>query len=242
MPTSLSSLTPSRTVRNRLLRLLPPAELEQLRPRLETVDLPLKSVLLMPDTPVDSLHFMEAGTVSMIAMLEDGMQIEVGLVGPEGVAGLPLLLGAGTSALEGMVQVRGTALRLPAAALRAALAEFPSLLPLLLRYVDAFHFQVAQSAACNGRHQIEQRLARWLLMTHDRVGEDSFHMTQEFMSTMLGVRRPGVTLAIGALQRAGLVRHERSQVRMLDRPGLEAACCECYEVVQRRFDWLVAQS
>lgn len=241
MPSSLSSLTPSRTVRNRLLRLLPPAELEQLRPRLEPVELPLKSVLLMPDVLVESLHFVEAGTISMIATLEDGTQIEVGLVGPEGVAGLPLLLGAGTSALEGMVQVRGTALRLPAAALRAALVEVPSLLPLLLRYVDAFHFQVAQSAACNGRHHIEQRLARWLLMTHDRVGEDSFFMTQEFMSTMLGVRRPGVTLAIGALQRAGLVQHERSHVRMIDRPGLEAASCECHELVRRRFDWLTAQ-
>ena len=241
MPTSLSSLTPCQTVRNRLLRLLPPAELDRLWPRLEPVELPLKSVLLMPDVPVESLHFVEAGTVSMIAMLEDGMQIEVGLVGPEGLAGLPLLLGAGTSALEGMVQVRGTALRLPAAALRAALAEAPGLLPLLLRYVDAFHFQVAQSAACNGRHHIEQRLARWLLMTHDRVGGDSFFMTQEFMSTMLGVRRPGVTLAIGALQRAGLVGHEKSHVRMLDRPGLEAASCECYEFVRRRFDWLTAQ-
>ena len=228
-------------VRNRLLRLLPPAELEWLRPRLEPVELPLKLALLMPDTPVESLHFVEAGTVSMIAMLEDGMQIEVGLVGPEGVAGLPLLLGAGTSALEGMVQVRGTALRLPAAGFRAALAEAPGLLPLLLRYVDAFHFQVAQSAACNGRHHIEQRLARWLLMTHDRVGEDSFFMTQEFMSTMLGVRRPGVTLAIGALQRAGLVRHDKSHVRMIDRPGLEAASCECYELVRRRFDWLTEQ-
>ena len=178
----------------------------------------------------------------MVAMMEDGAQIEVGLVGPEGMTGLPLLLGAPTSALEGLVQVGGTALRLPAAAFRAALAEVPSLLGLLLRYVDAFHVQVAQTAACNGRHQMEQRLARWLLMTHDRVADDSFHMRQEFMSTMLGVRRPAVTLAVGALQRAGLVRHDRGQMRVLDRPGLEAASCECYETVRQRFAWLMAQS
>ena len=232
----------SRTVRNRLLRLLPPAELERLWPRLEPVELPMRSVLLTPGATVEHVHFLETGTVSMIAMLEDGVQIEVGLVGSEGMAGLPLLLGVATSAREVMAQLDGTALRLPAAGFRAALAEAPSLQGLLLRYVDAFHVQVAQTAACNGRHRIEQRLARWLLMTHDRVEGDRFLMTQEFMSIMLGVRRPGVTLAIGALQRAGLVRHDKGWVRVLDRFGLEAASCECYGMVQRRFDWLMPQS
>jgi len=241
MPSIPSQLTPQ-AVRNRLLRLLPPADLERLWPSLELVELSVRTLLLVPGAAVEGVHFMETGTVSMIAMLEDGTQIEVGLVGPEGMVGISLLLGAPTSPLEAMVQVDGTALRLPAAAFRAAVAEMPSLLGLLLRYVDAFHFQVAQSAACNGRHQIEQRLARWLLMTHDRVEGDSFVMTQEFMSTMLGVRRPGVTLAIGALQRAGLVQHGRGNVRVLDRPGLEAASCECYEAVRRRFDWLVTKS
>ena len=241
MPTTFSH-PPSRTVRNRLLRLLPPAELERLRPRLEPVELAVRTVLLMPGASVESVHFLETGTISMIATLEDGTQVEVGLVGPEGMAGLPLLLGSATSPIEGMVQVAGTALRMPAAAFRAALAEAPSLLGLLLRYVDAFHLQVAQTAACNSRHHIEQRLARWLLMTHDRVDGDSFHMTQEFMSAMLGVRRPGVTLAIGALQRAGLVQHGNSSVQVLNRPGLEAASCECYEAARRRFDWLMTQS
>jgi CRP-like cAMP-binding protein len=156
------------------------------------------------------------------------------------MVGISLLLGAPTSALEGLVQVDGTALRLPAAAFRAALSEMPALLGLLLRYVDAFHVQVSQTVACNGRHQIEQRLARWLLMTHDRVEGDSFTMTQEFMSAMLGVQRPGVTLAIGALQRAGLVQHDKGSARVLDRPGLEAASCECYGIVRQRFDWLAA--
>ena len=239
-PTSPRST--SRTLRNRLLRLLPPAELGWLWPRLELVELSAKSVLLTPGAAVESVHFLETGTLSMIAMLEDGVQIEVGLVGSEGMAGLPLLLGVATSALEGMVQLGGTALRLPAAGFRAALAETPSLLDLLLRYVDAFHVQVAQTAACNGRHQIEQRLARWLLMPHDRVDGATFHLTQEVISIMLGLRRPGVTLAIGALQRAGLVRHDKGGVRVLDRPGLEAASCECYGIVQRRFDWLMPPS
>lgn len=240
MPNFLSC-SPPQNVRNRLLRLLPPSDLERLWPRLEPVELTLKTVLLAPGAVVESVHFLETGTVSMIAVMEDGTQTEVGLVGPEGMVGLPLLLGVSTSALEGLVQVGGTALRLPAAAFRTALAESPSLLPLLLRYVDAFHFQVAQRAACNGRHQIVQRLARWLLMTHDRVEGDSFHMTQEFMSTMLGVQRPSVTLAIGTLQNACLVRHDRGTVQVLDRPGLEAASCECYGVVRRRFDWLMTK-
>lgn len=238
MPGALSGPSPH-TVRNRLLRLLPQADLERLWPRLEAVTLQVKSMLLTPETEVDSVHFVEVGTVSMLALLEEGIPIEVGLVGPEGMIGLPLLLGAPTSPLEGMVQVSGVALRLSAAAFRATLAETPALLALLLRYVDAFHVQVAQSAACNGRHHIEQRLARWLLMTHDRVEGDSFMITQEFMSTMLGVRRPGVTLAVGALQRAGVVRHDRGIAQVLDRPGLEAASCECYGVVRSRYDWLM---
>lgn len=240
MPNALSH-SPPQNGRNALLRLLPPSDLERLWPRLEPVELTLKTVLLAPGAVVESVHFVETGTVSMIAVMEDGMQIEVGLVGPEGMAGLPLLFGEPTSALEGLVQVGGTALRLPAAAFRTALAELPSLLPVLLRYVDAFHSQVAQTAACNGRHQIVQRLARWLLMTHDRVEGDSFDMTQEFMSAMLGVQRPGVTLAMGTLQHAGLVRHDRGTAWVLDRPGLEAVSCECYGAVQQRFDWLMTK-
>ena len=238
MPDSSFSRT-EKTAQNLLLRALPPAAIERLWPRLERVELVAKKVLVVEGVPVDSLHFLEVGTVSMITTLEDGVRIEVGLVGPEGIVGLPLLLGAETSALEGMVQVQGTALRLPAAAFRTALIEVPALLGLLLRYVDAFYGQVAQSAACNGRHQIEQRLARWILMTHDRVVGDTFLMTQEFMSTMLGVQRPSVTLAIGSLHRAGLVQHERGTLKILDRAGLEAASCECYELARRRFDWLM---
>ena len=226
------------TIRNRLLRRLPPGELERLGPQLEWVPLTLHLPFITTDKPVGHVHFIETGTVSMITVLEDGQQIEVGLVGPEGFVGLPVLLGAPTSPLEGLVQVQGGALRMPAEAFRDALRELPALLGLLLRYVDAFHFQVTQSAACNGRHPIEQRLARWMLMAQDRSEADAFPMTQEFLSHMLGVQRPGVTLAVGALRRAGLIQHERGRMQVLDRAGLEQASCECYAAVQRRFAWL----
>ncbi len=238
MPSSSSDLS-VHTVQNRLLQALPLAEREQLWPRLERVQLPAKRVLLTQDAAVKGFYFVETGTVSMVMTLEDCARTEVGLVGPEGVVGLPLLLGTETSALEGMVQVEGVALRLSAAAFRTALANLPSLLRLLLRYVDAFHGQVVQTAACNGRHQIEQRLARWMPMTHDRVEGDTFLMTQEFISPMIGVRRPGVTLAVGALQRAGLIRHDRGRVSILDRNGLEVVSCECYALAKRRFGWLI---
>ncbi len=225
-------------IRNHLLRLLPRAELARFRDWFEPVRLTVKDVLFKPEAEVKSVYFVEAGTVSMIATLKDGARVEVGLVGPEGLVGLALILGGGSSAVEAMVQADGMALRLPAARLHAALAAAPALQGLLLRYVDSFSAQVAQTAACNARHQIEQRLARWLLMTDDRVEGDRFVMTQEFMSTMLGVRRPGVTEAIGALRRAGLVEHSSGTLRVLDRAGLEAASCECYEAVRARFDWL----
>jgi CRP-like cAMP-binding protein len=234
MPNSASDVTPN-TTRNRLLLGLPEAELERLSLRLERIRLPIHTTVLMPGQDIESVLFLESGTVSMIVMLEDGAQIEVGLVGREGAVGLPVILGATTSPLEGVVQVESEVLRLPASNLQAALADAPSLFGLLLRYFDAFHTQVSLTAACNGRHQIEQRLARWILMTHDRVDGDSFQMTQEFLSHMIGVRRPGVTLAVGVLQRAGLVRHGRGMMEVLDRPGLEAVSCECYELARRRY-------
>lgn len=225
-------------VRNRLLRALPAEELERLRPRLQPVALPLRTVLARPGHPVEVVYFLESGSVSMIVDLSDGARVEVGLVGAEGLVGLSLLLGAATSPLQALVQIEGTALKLPAAAFRDALAESPALLALLLQYADSFQFQVAQGSACNSRHLVEQRLARWLLMEHDRAGGDGFPITQEFMSTMLGVGRPAVTVAMGALQRAGLVRTGRGSVRVVNRPGLESASCECYAAVRRRFAWL----
>ena len=197
-------------INNFLLNMLPAAELKRIRARLELVKLGVKDVLITAGAPVTAVHFIDSGVISMISLLEDGAGVEVGVAGSEGMIGLPLLLGAETSAVEAMVQVAGEAWRLSAPAFRQALSDAPALMPLLLRYVDSFGVQVSQTAACNSRHQIEQRLARWLLMTRDRVDTDSFVMTQEFLSTLLG----------------------------LDQQGLEAAACECYQVVNRRFAWL----
>lgn len=225
--------------RNLLLAALPDREWQSLQHRLHSVDLSLKQELMTPNEVIEAAYFVETGSVSMIADFEDGARIEVGLIGPEGMIGLPLMLGTTEAVLEAMVQIPGSALRLVAGEFGAALAEAPSLGPLLLRFVNSFHAQVTQTAACNGRHHIEQRLARWLLMTHDRAGGESFQMTHEFLSTMLGVQRPGVTLAVSMLQKAGLIRHERGRLHVLDRKGLEHVACECYGIVRDRYAWLI---
>ena len=224
---------------NRLLAALPPGDLAQIWPQLELVELPFRQTLHVPEEPVRAVHFPEVGYASRLAPLEDGDFAEVGLVGPEGMTGLAPLLGAETDTFEMMVQVPGTALRMEAGAFRTALDRVPSLRPLLNRYALAHFEQVARTGACNGRHHVDQRLARWLLMAHDRVEGDTFPMTHEFLSMMLGVRRAGITVAAGTLQKAGFVRYERGRMEITDRPGLEAVSCECYGTARRAYDRLL---
>jgi CRP-like cAMP-binding protein len=223
------------TVRNHLLSILPSDDFLRLAGALRPVELVLKQVLHEPDRPIEAVYFLEAGTASMIAPLGGGDALEVGLVGREGLVGLPVVLGTDVAVTEALIQVPGAALRLPAAALKEALAASPALKALSLRYVQAFHAQVTQTAACNGRHVLEERLARWLLMTHDRTDGDVLPMTQEFLSTMLGVRRAGVSVAASILQKAGVIGYAHGQITVLDRPGLETASCECYGAVRRHF-------
>jgi CRP-like cAMP-binding protein len=232
------SLVPAVFPRNRLLTALPPGDLAELLPQFQPVELAIRQVLHEPGKAIGSVYFVETGWVSMLAYMEDGDAAEVGLVGREGMVGLPILLGGDSADLEAMVQATGTALRMDAAALRQALERIPTLRTLLLRYVLLHHEQVTRTAACNGRHQIEQRLARWLLMAHDRADGDQFPMTHEFLSMMLGVRRAGVTVAAGVLQKAGLIRYGGGKLQVTDRPGLEAVTCECYGVVRRAQDSL----
>jgi CRP-like cAMP-binding protein len=219
--------------RNRLLNAVPPEELEQLLPRLDLVELPMRAVLQEPAMPMQAVHFIESGYCSMVATFRNGDSAEVGVVGPEGMVGLPLLLDDELDDLEGMVQAPGTSFRMAAPAFREALTRLPGFARLLRRYALAHHGQVARTAACNGRHLLNQRLARWLLMAHDRCEDDTFPITHEFLAMMLGVRRAGVTVAASALQKAGLVRYARGRVTITDRPRLEAAACECYHVVRR---------
>ena len=224
---------------NRLLAALPAADLARLWPQLEPVGLEMRETLHVSDEPIAAVYFPESGWASMLALLADGRSAEVGLVGTEGMVGLPLLLGSDSSGTEAMVQASGTMLRLEAGAFRRALEESPALRTLLLRYALAFQQQVTQTAACNGHHALDQCLARWLLMAHDRAQGDEFPMTQEFLAMMLCVHRPGVTVAARLFQQAGLIRYGNGQMAITDREGLEAAACECYGAVRRQFEALL---
>lgn len=224
----------SLAVQNRLLASLPPEVLGPLLPRLTRIAMPLRMPIYRPDSVIDAVYFVEAGMISVVAMLSDGMQAEIGMIGPEGMAGSGLAAGNEVSFADCMVQIAGEGYRMGAAEFRRELETGPALRALILRYHDALFMQVAQTAACNGRHALERRLARWLLMAHDRVGGGELQLTQEFIAMMLGSHRPSVTVAAGSLQRAGLIRYSNGRVTVLDRAGLEAAACECYGTVRRR--------
>jgi len=229
----LSILTPTRT-RNTLLARLPAGALALLLPRFKLVALPVRQTLYPAGAAIDAVYFPETCMLSMVANLEEGMQVEVGMIGREGLSGGSVVRRTGTSFNECMVQIPGTALRMGVAAFQREAEANPDLLSLVLCHGEAYGAQVAQTAACNGRHDLEQRLARWLLMAHDRTGTDEMQLSQEFLSAMLGVHRPSVTVTAGILQRAGLIRHGGGRVTILDRAGLEASACECYRTVQRR--------
>jgi CRP-like cAMP-binding protein len=224
---------------NRLLSGLSSEDFEFLVPNAQLVTLNLKDILHQPEQPIDVVYFLESGIVSMLTPMEDGHSMEVGLVGYEGMVGVPIILGTGSAPCEALVQAKGTAWRLRSSDLKAAFDERAGLRSRLLRYVQAFHVQVAQTAACNGRHPLDERLARWLLMAHDRTDGDEFPMTQEFLSRMLGVRRAGISVAAHGLQMAGTINYKHGKIAVLDRPKLEAASCECYAVVRRQFEQLL---
>ena len=226
-------------VRNRLLSGLSPTDFGLLRPHLEAVDLPFKQVLIAPDEPIRHVHFPDSGVSSFVALFEGGGSVEVGMTGRDGMVGVPVLLGADAVPLECLMQIPGMGWRVKTTALREALGRSPSLHASLLRYTMAFLAQVSQTAACNGAHRLEERLARWLLMSHDRCDDDHLPLTQEFLSTMLGVRRAGVTVAAGTLQRAGIINYVNGDIAVLNRPALETASCECYRIVKEQTDRLL---
>ena len=221
--------------RNHLLRGLPLDDYAWLLPRLRPERLRLKQVLIEPDTPIAAVHFIRAGVGSMIATEQEGGEIEVGTIGNEGLVGLPVVFGAESSTYRVLVQIEGDAWRLSADDFRRAMDERPGVRHRMLRYANAFTDQIAQSAACNRLHTVEERCARWVLMTHDRVDGDLFELTHEFLAVMLGVRRAGVTVALGALQHAGLLRNVRGRIEVLDRARLMAASCGCYAVTRASY-------
>ena len=228
MPTARA---PGRPERNRLLRALPTAEYDALRPDLHAVTLGHGAVLFEARARISHVYFPQGCIVSLVTPAGEGPGVEVGLVGNEGMVGLSIFLGGRTATTQAVLQVPDGASRMSAAAFVRALARGPALHRLMQSYARTLIGQITQGAACNQRHVVGQRCARWLLMAHDRVGADRFTLTQEFLGQMLGVQRPTVSLAAQELQALGLIRYVRGQVTIADRAGLEAAACGCYGVL-----------
>ncbi len=193
-------------------------------------------MLYEPGDPIRHVYFPDTSLVSLLTLADGHLALEVGLIGREGMVGIPLVLGHDRSGVRALVQGAGPALRMGAAPFQAAFRASPPLQRELYRYTYTLMAQISQTAACNRFHLIEARLARWLLMTHDRVKSDRFLMTQKFLGHMLGVRRVGVTKAAHALQERRLIRYSRGSLTVLDRPGLERASCKCYAVVRDMHD------
>jgi CRP-like cAMP-binding protein len=220
---------------NRLLAALPDAEYQRLIPHLEHVSLSLKQVLYEVGEPIEYVYFPHQSIVSALSTMEDGSMVEVGLVGNDGIVGIPAALGDNITATTAMVQVPDSAMRMKASLLKSEFQRGGSLQSLLLRYMQAQHAFVSQNAACNRLHYLEGRLARWLLLVCDRVGSNELPLTHEFMAQMLGVRRAGVTEAANMLQQSGLIRYTRGKITILNRQELEAASCECYEIIEGEY-------
>ncbi len=226
---------------NRLLGLLPPRDYQRLRPHLHRIPLEYKKSLYRANKPIEFVYFIETGVGSLVNTMKNGNAAEVGTIGNEGVVGLPIVFGDNRAPTSVYVQVPSAGLRMKAALFKKELTRSASMRAVMLHYAHAFFNQVAQSAACNQFHSIEQRCCRWMLMTRDRMQSDDFLLTQEFLAMMLGVQRTGVTAAAGALQRAGLICYKRGNVTIMNRRGLIRRSCECYAVSKREFDRLLGE-
>jgi CRP-like cAMP-binding protein len=220
------------SVANNILLGLSGEERSQIVSRLEFVRLKLHQVLYEAGETIKSAYFVNDGLMSVLAVQPDGKMVEVGLVGREGFVGLPLIVGYTNNPTRIMVQGDGSAYRCDAATLKQLMQQYPELLRRLHRFSHQMSMQTTQIAACNRLHEVEERLARWILMSQDRMLSSALPLTQEFLSQMLGTRRASVTVAAGALQKAGLIAYTRGSVRILNRRKLEAAACDCYEIVQ----------
>jgi CRP-like cAMP-binding protein len=227
------------TTENHLLAALPREILDRLDNDLHPVTLPRQQILYQAGDRFEEIYFIEQGVTSLLTSLADGATIETGMIGSEGLTGVQALLGGKMSSQQVIVQVAGKGLRMSAARCKRAFEEHPDLRRPVLRFAESLLDMTAQTAACNRVHSIEQRCARWLLMASDRIRSDTLPVTQEFLSSMLGVRRSGVTVAVGELQRSGLIRHQRSVVTLVDRDGLVASACECYQNDHQRLKRLI---
>lgn len=224
---------------NRLLSVLPPATRERLEAAAERIVLRPREALLNAGEPVDYVFFPLSGVVSLVVTMQDGRGVDAAAVGFEGMVGAPVVLGEDRFHQDAIVQVSGQALRVPAQEVRNLLAQDEPFAQALLGYVGVLLFQAMRSAACNRLHELEERLARWLLHTHDWVWQDRMPLTQEFLAMMLGVRRATVTFAVASLQRAGVISHNRGAITVVDRTALESIACEDYDAIRRAFERLL---
>ena len=241
--TSLAGMYAAQRVeRNRLLTLLPAHEYAALLPLFTPVALRLGDTLIEPEVPISYAYFVREGVGSVLAEEQEGGTIEIGTVGCEGFIGLPLLLGTNIVSHRTIVQIEGTGLRIGAVAFAAAISRLEVLPKLLLRFAQYYTDQLAQGVACNRLHTLEERCARWLLMTHDRVVGDRFALKQEYLAVMLGVRRAGVSVAMGVLQSAGIIQYSRGVIVVRDRPRLEEVSCACYHITRSAYQRLLTSA
>ena len=240
MPSGLQPITKTIPKDNLLLAALPAEVFDRLLPNLKPVALPLGKVIYESGVELDHVYFPVPGCIiSMLYVMTDGSSAEIAVVGDEGMVGIALFMGGGTTPSRALVQSAGQAFQLKGNELKKEFERHSGLQHLLLRYTQALITQMAQTAVCNRHHSVEQQLCRWLLLSLDRLATNELTMTQELIANMLGVRREGVTEAAGKLQAQGLIRYSRGRITVLDRAGLEAQVCECYAVVKKEYDRLL---
>jgi CRP-like cAMP-binding protein len=221
--------------RNLILRALPDERRNAVIRDAELVDLPKKKLLYDVNKPIDDVYFIETGVASIVSVLKDLSAVETATCGREGLVGLPVFFGAESSATQGMQQIPGTAYRLAADAFLNHLDESPDLRRIVGRFAQATMTLIAQNSACNRRHSIEERCARWLLTSYDQMDGQPFELTHQFLSQMLGVRRATVTVTAGGLQQAGLITYHRGVITVLNPEGLREMCCECYAIIHNEY-------
>ena len=230
----------TRTTTNRLLSALPASDYERLLPLLHTISLRGRQILYRPGDTIRRVYFPTGSTCSITSVMNDGRMLEVATIGNEGMVGITAFLGGDRPPCGAVVQVPGGDVQsMSLEAFREEIDRHGPFYDVVSRYSQAFLALVLQLSACNGLHKVEQRCCRWLLTTHDRVGTDEFHVTQEFLALMFGVHRPTLTFIARALQKAGLIDYHRGKLRITNRKGLEAASCECYAMVRAHFDRLL---
>jgi CRP-like cAMP-binding protein len=233
---------PKPLFKNHILATLPQDDLKLLLPHLQPVELEQKNILYDIGQKFEHVYFLEQGVASVVTTMEDGTRIEAGMVGFEGMTPIAALLGGKISQQHIVIQLSGCAMRMPLNHCMAAFEKSSVFRQKILDFTNSFLHLCAQTAACNRLHSVEQRLVRWLLMTHDRVRTETLQLTQEYIAIMLGVRRVGVNEAAGDLQRSGLIRYSSGNIAIVDRAGLEKAACECYDIDRKRFDSLIASN